>query len=161
MPTKTARPLELDDFDRAILQIVQRDNLMSHAAIGERVGLSASAVRRRLGAMREDKVIARDVALVDADRFGVTLVVTVTFAVETPEIYAAFEAQVQALTQVRQCYHVAGSADYILIVLAPSLQFYENWSMEQFMGNNAIRRYDSVVAWSCKKFETAIDSAEL
>ncbi|MEZ5961371.1 MAG: Lrp/AsnC family transcriptional regulator [Hyphomonadaceae bacterium] len=161
MPTKNAKPLELDEFDRAILQIVQRDNLMSHAAIGERVGLSASAVRRRLAAMREDKVIARDVAIVDANTFGVTLIVTVTFAVETPERYAAFEAQVQELSQVRQCYHVAGSADYILIVHVPSLQFYETWSMEQFMRNDAIRRYDSVVAWSCKKFETAIDSADL
>ncbi len=161
MPTKTAKTSDLDDFDRAILQIVQRDNLVSHAAIGERVGLSASAVRRRLGAMREDKIIARDVALLDADRFGVTLIVSVTFAVETPEIYAEFEAQVQALSQVRQCYHVAGSADYILIVQAPSLQFYETWSMEQFMSNGAIRRYDSVVAWSCKKFETAINSADL
>ncbi len=159
--TKTAKNLDLDAFDRAILQIVQRDNLLSHAAIGEQVGLSASAVRRRLGAMREAKLIARDVAILDADRFGVTLIVTVTFAVETLQSYTAFEAQMQTLPHVRQCYHVAGSADYILVVQAPSLQFYEEWSKAEFMSNDAIRRYDSVVAWSCKKFETAIDTAEI
>jgi Lrp/AsnC family leucine-responsive transcriptional regulator len=114
-------------------------------------------VRRRLGELRTRGVIARDVSILDANRFGPTLIVTISFAVESLEIYAAFERTVQTLPQVRQCYHVAGSSDYVLIVQVPTLQFYEEWSKQHFMNNDAIRRYDTIVAWSCKKFETAID----
>jgi Lrp/AsnC family leucine-responsive transcriptional regulator len=154
--TETATP-DLDRFDRAILAIVQSDNQRSYGEIGDKVGLSASAVRRRLGELRTRGVIARDVSILDANRFGPTLIVTISFAVESLEIYAAFERTVQTLPQVRQCYHVAGSSDYVLIVQVPTLQFYEEWSKQHFMNNDAIRRYDTIVAWSCKKFETAID----
>ena len=38
----------LDQFDRNILDIVQRDCQMKAEAVGEMIGLSASAVQRRL-----------------------------------------------------------------------------------------------------------------
>jgi Lrp/AsnC family leucine-responsive transcriptional regulator len=153
--TNIATP-SLDDFDRAILKIAQQDNQFSHAAIGERVGLSASAVRRRLGILRRSGVIARDVAILDPGAFGVTLIVTVSFAIESLDIYATFERAMQSLPNVRQCYHVAGDNDYVLVVQAPTLPFYEEWAKQHIMSNDAIRRYDTVVVWSCKKFETAI-----
>ena len=39
--------MELDGIDTAILQILQNDATWSHRAIGEAVGLSATAVQRR------------------------------------------------------------------------------------------------------------------
>lgn len=145
----------LDRFDREILKIVQRDNQLSHAAIGETVGLSGSAVRRRLARLRESGVICRDISIVSPAVSGITVFVTVSFAHETVALYRAFEEQAAALPQVQQCYHIAGEADYLLVVKVPSLEFYETWAMEQFMSNEAIRRYDSTIAWSCKKFEPA------
>ncbi|MEZ5946896.1 MAG: Lrp/AsnC family transcriptional regulator [Hyphomonas sp.] len=147
---------DLDLFDRAILNLVQRNNQLSHAAIGEQVGLSASAVRRRLGTLRTRGVIMGDVSLLDASTAGETLLVTISFAEESPEIYAAFERQMMGCGEVRQCYHIAGQSDYFLVVSAPSLRHYEEWSIRELMSNPAIRRYDTTVVWSCKKFETAI-----
>lgn len=146
----------LDSFDRAILETVQLDNQTTHAVIGERVGLSGSAVRRRLARLRSEGIIRKDVSLVSADRMGVSLVVTVAFATETPEIYVAFERQVADLPEVQQCYHIAGDQDFLLIVHAPSLQAFEEWAKAQFMRNAEIRRYSTTVIWSCKKFETAV-----
>ena len=161
MPNIATKPkMELDDFDRAILNFVQKNNLPSHAEIGEAVGLSGSAVRRRLTFLRNNGVIKKDVSILDTDALGVTLFVSVTFEKESPAIYDAFEKQAASLAEVQQCYHVAGAADYLLVVNAPSLPYYEKWSKEQFMSNEAIRRYDTTVAWSCKKFETFIDMSE-
>ena len=146
----------LDDFDRAILRIVQRDNQLSHARIGEDVGLSASAVRRRLARLRDAGIIARDVSIVETAGLGETLIVSVSFGEESPEIYDAFERQMQSLPEVRQCYHIAGDSDYLLVVYVPSLEFYEQWAKQQFMTNAVIRRYDTTVVWSCKKFDTTV-----
>ena len=64
-------PADLDAFDRDILKVVQGDNLLTHAQIGERVNLSPSSVRRRLTHMREQGVIAADVSIVDPTALGI------------------------------------------------------------------------------------------
>ena len=112
---------KLDDFDRAILNVVQRDSSLTHEAIGAQVSLSASSVRRRLAALREGGFILREVALLDGGESGVTLIVSLTLTEETPEAYEALDAVLANEAAVKQTYHIAGSDDYILIVNAPIL----------------------------------------
>lgn len=149
-------PKVLDDFDRRLLRLVQRDNQLTHAEIGDQVGLSASAVRRRLKILRDEGHIERDVSLLRQDEFGVRLIVTVSFQNESIETFDAFDKQIADTPEILQGYHTSGSVDYILIVQGPSLQWYEEWGKQAFMSNPDIRRYDTHVVWSCKKFETAL-----
>ncbi|WP_114520497.1 Lrp/AsnC family transcriptional regulator [Altererythrobacter sp. ZODW24] len=147
----------MDKFDEAILKIVQADNRMTNGAIGDHVGLSVSAVRRRLEALRDSGIIAKDVAILNPARLGVTLIVSVTFIEDKAEQYAAFDKSIAALPAVKQSYHVSGQADYVLIVQGPSLEWYEEWSKGHLMSDPIIRRFETAVAWSCKKFETSIE----
>ena len=122
--------------------------------------ITAKRDARYLRAARQLKQqgwIRAEVALLPPDLAGVTLLVTVRFGEESPSIYADFERQMRALAPVKQCYHTAGDGDYVLVVQLPNLRDYERWSIEQLMANPAIRRYDTVVVWSCKKFETSVD----
>lgn len=147
---------QLDRADRAILRMVQKDNQITHAALGEHVGLSTSAVRRRLGALRESGYILKDVSILRPDTFGVTLVVHISFGEDTPEAYKNFDSHIAKLPNVKQSYHVSGPTDYILIVQGPNLQWYEGWAKDNIMTLASIKRHDTSVVWSCKKFETAI-----
>ena len=147
----------MDKFDKAILALVQRNNQLTHSEIGERVGLSNSAVRRRLSHLRKTKVIEQDVSILKPDHCGVIFIVTVSFAVDTPEGYAEFDALMQSLPHVQQSYHISGIQDYVLIVHGPSLQWYEDWAKKHLMSNNQLKRHDTAVVYSCKKFETAIE----
>ncbi len=146
----------IDDFDRSILRIIQTDNDQTHQQIGDTIGLSGSAVRRRIKRMKEDGIIHKQVALLNPDMTGVTLVAFITFADDTIEAYQNFAEQSREAPEVLQCYHIAGETDFMLVCHVPSLQYYENWSMSTFMTNPAIRRYDTKIIYSCKKFETAI-----
>lgn len=152
---ESSRPT-LGDADRAILRIVQKDNQATHAAIGQQVGLSTSAVRRRLVALRENGYIIKDVSILRSDTLGVTLIVQISFGEDTPEGYAKFDQHINTLPNVKQSYHVSGSTDYILIVQGPSLQWYEEWAKENIMSQAAIKRHDTSVVWSCKKFDTTV-----
>ncbi|WP_422345349.1 Lrp/AsnC family transcriptional regulator [Parasphingorhabdus sp.] len=147
---------DLDDFDRRILKIVQSDNQRTHADIGEAVGLSASAVRRRLKLLRDTGFIEKDVAVLRSGEIGVRLIVLVSFQNESIEAFDAFDEQIRVTPEILQGYHISGPVDYCLVVQGPSLEWYEDWGKQTFMSNPAIRRYDSHVIWSCKKFETAI-----
>jgi len=146
----------LDPFDRALLDLVQRDNQLTHAVLGEQVGLSASAVRRRLKVLRDTGVISRDVSILAPGQAGVTLITTLSFGEESVEAYDAFDQQILDTPEILQGYAVAGTDDYVLIITAPSLSWYEDWAKAAFMSNPAIRRYDTRVVWSCKKFDTAV-----
>ena len=67
----------LDSFDRAILDILQRDNTTPQRAIGEAVNLSAPAVQRRIRRMEEEGVIQANVAVVDPHKVGRPLTIIV------------------------------------------------------------------------------------
>ena len=55
----------IDDFDRKLLARVRRNNLEPARVTAEAVGLSESAVLRRLRRLRAEGVIVRDVAVID------------------------------------------------------------------------------------------------
>lgn len=149
----------MDAFDRAILAIVQADNQLTDAEIGARVNLSGSAVRRRLRALRAQGVILADVAIVDPDRLGLTMIVQVAFDRDSPEAYDAFRDQMAAAAEVSQCYSVSGAFDFVLVAHAVSPAAYEEWAREALMRNPAIRRHETYVVWSRSKFTTAVTPA--
>src|SRR5262249_7394191 len=66
MPEKTrADMVELDRFDLAILEILQRENKRPQRSIAEAIGLSAPAVQRRVKRMEETGTIMANVAVVN------------------------------------------------------------------------------------------------
>lgn len=148
--------MELDDFDRKILRLVQADNRRTNTDIAEAVHLSEPSVRRRLDRLRKTGVIRADVALLDRARLGVTLIVTITFKDDSPEAYQAFGDRMRAEACVSECYSIAGPADFVVIAHAPNLPDFERWAHEAIMSDPAIRRYDTAVVYSTIKYETAI-----
>ena len=152
---------DLDQFDHAILDLIQADNQRTHAQIGDEVGLSSSAVRRRLKVMRDAGIIARDVAILKPSGSGVRFIMTLSFLDESLEAYEAFDAMVQTLPEVQQSYYVSGSVDYVLIIHGPSVEWYDTWSKRVFMSNPNIQRYNTHIVWANRKFETAIPSSQL
>ena len=142
------RSFVTDTFDDAILALVQSNNQMSHAAIGAQVNLSASAVRRRLKAMRGNGVIVADVAVVDPARRGLAFVVQVFFEREEPQSISEFVVQMRAESSVSQCYSVSGECDFWLVVHAQSPEAYESWGQTVLMSNPNIRRYSTSLVWS-------------
>ena len=151
--------MELDEFDLAILDIVQRDNQLSHGRIGTEVNLSASAVRRRLLAMRSAQIIVADVALTDPAKRGLTFITSVTFDREEPAAYEDFENRMLAEPAVAQCYSVSGDYDFILMVYAETPAAYAAWGKRVLMPNPAIGRYSTAIVWSRVKFTTLVEPA--
>ena len=148
--------MPLDSFDREILQLVQENNLLTHAHIGELVGLSPSSVRRRLKHLRASGVIEADVSIVNPDKERISVIVSVVFQRESVETERDFKQRMRDAPEVSQCYSVAGEIDFVLVVRAASNADYEAWGKRVLMSDPCIRRYDSHIVWSRVKFTTAI-----
>ena len=148
--------MPLDALDRALLRLVQQDNRLTHDRLGAAVGLSPSAVRRRLKGLRETGVIEADVAVLAPEAAGIQALVHVTFGDESVEADDAFRRRMREAPEVSQCYAVSGDIDYVLVVHAADLPSYEAWGKRSLMSDPAIRRYDTHLVWSRVKFSTAV-----
>ncbi len=110
----------IDATDRRILAVLQREGRITNAELSERVNLSASACHRRVQRLEAEGIIAGYVALLDARRLGrpTTVFVEITLQGQADELLEAFERAVRRIPDVLECHLMAGTADYLLKVVA-------------------------------------------
>ncbi|MCT4557055.1 MAG: Lrp/AsnC family transcriptional regulator [Pelagimonas sp.] len=112
--------MPLDETDKRILRVLQRKGRISNADLSEQVNLSASACHRRVQRLESGGFVRNYVALLDARKMGLpaTVFVEITLNAQADEVLEAFEAAVARVPDVLECHLMAGSADYILKVVA-------------------------------------------
>ena len=117
----------MDDIDRQLIDILQRDATLSIAQMAERVGLSATPCWKRIQKLEAQGVITRRVAVVDPERVGVGLsvLVSVEAGEHTPAWLERFSAGVDAMPEVMEVYRMAGDVDYMLRVVVADMQSYD------------------------------------
>ncbi len=140
--------IELDKIDRRILAVLQKDARRPAELIGADVGLSASAVQRRIVRMREEGVILAEVAVVDPKRVGrpLTMIVDVEVERERPELLASLKQWIAAEPCIQEAWYVTGAGDYVLIVVAREVDDFEAL-MQRLVAENAnVRRFQTRLA---------------
>lgn len=112
--------MDLDPTDRRILEALQKQGRMSNQELSEQVNLSPSACHRRVQRLEEEGFIKGYVALLDPRRMGrlTTVFVEITLSGQADEVLDAFERAVARVPEVLECHLMAGSADYLLKVVA-------------------------------------------
>lgn len=139
-----SHPPILDAFDHRLLEILQRDASLTLTALGEAIGLSPSAVQRRIARYRKSGLM-RQVAVLDADLMpAATLAaVWVTMERDTFRLHSAFRARMRAAPEVQQCYAVAGQWDYLVIIVARSVAHYREVAEGLFVDEGTVKRYET------------------
>lgn len=112
--------MQIDDTDRRILTVLQRKGRISNAELAEQINLSASACHRRVQNLEKKRIIKDYVAMLDprmVDR-RTTIFVEISLSGQAEDLLAAFEREVALIPDVLECHLMAGSADYMLKVVA-------------------------------------------
>jgi len=156
MPMDAQPPI--DAFDRKILARYQHGTLVSAAAIGAEVGLSAAAVQRRLKRLRASGAIEAEVAQLSPRALGlpVTCIVGVDLRVETSAELARFKNRMGTRAEVQQCYYVTGQADFVLVVIAASMEDYEAFTRETLLADENVQGFTTHVVLDRVKSGTSL-----
>ncbi|MCW5571212.1 MAG: Lrp/AsnC family transcriptional regulator [Anaerolineae bacterium] len=120
--------MELDRYDRRILEVLQADGRLPNQELAERIGLSPSPCLRRVRALEEAGVITGYRALVDARKLGLSLMALLHISMDkhTPERFANFEKKIAARPEVLECLLITGQeADYQLKVIVRDMDAYQ------------------------------------
>lgn len=149
---------ELDDFDRAILRILQKDNRTPQQKIGDAVNLSAPSVQRRIRRMEAEGVIAANVAQINPEAVGLplTIFVGVELISETPDEIDAIKSAFSNAPEVQQCFYVTGEIDFVLIVVTESMSAYEEFTRRMFFADGNIRKFQTFVSMDAIKTGCAL-----
>ena len=112
--------MTLDEIDRRILRALQRKGRLSNADMSEQVNLSPSACHRRVQRLEAEGYIRDYVALLNPRKMNVptTVFVEITLQGQADEVLDAFEKAVARIPDVLECHLMAGTADYLLKVVA-------------------------------------------
>ncbi len=112
--------MDMDATDRRILSALQKEGRLTNAELSERINLSPSACHRRVQRLEEAGLIDAYVALLNARKLGrpTTVFVEITLSGQADEVLEAFEREVRRVPDVLECHLMAGTADYLLKVVA-------------------------------------------
>lgn len=140
--------MTLDETDRALLTLLQAEGRLTNAELAERVGLSPSACHRRVRALEARGIVIGYAALVDADAVGrgLTVLVLVTLENQRRETMQAFEAAVEQVEDVMDCYLTTGAEDYLLRLMVRDARDYERVHRERLSGLPGVARLVSNIA---------------
>ena len=104
----------MDDKDRAILSILQRDDRTGYAEIGAKVKLAASSVYERVKRMERHGVIRGYGIKVDGGSLGLS--VTAFVNVATRAAASELVPRLAVFPEVEDCYSIAGADSLLLKV---------------------------------------------
>ncbi len=155
--TKMVQPL--DDRDRRILALVQRDAKLPQAEIARRVGLSAAAVNERLKKLESTGVIRRFAALVDPRAVGAPITAFVEVFIDNPRLEPGFIKRVLEMDEVQECHHITGEFSLLLKVRVADMGALQKLLIEGINACEGVRQTRTVMALSTHKEESYVPTA--
>jgi DNA-binding Lrp family transcriptional regulator len=119
-------PITLDETDRRILRVLQRNARISNVDLANEVGLSPSPCLRRVKLLEESGIIERFVTVLRGEEvgLGLTVFVRVWFKTQDAAITQQFAETVRNFPEVMECYLTTGECDAIMRVVTADLHAY-------------------------------------
>ncbi|MFG6463793.1 Lrp/AsnC family transcriptional regulator [Roseateles sp. DXS20W] len=153
--------MEKTELDRASLQILealQADARLSTQALAERVGLSATPVWRRVKELEDRGVIRGQVALVDREKVGLSILVLaqVSLVRHSEGAVEQFEQLVGTRREIIECHAITGDSDYVIKVVAADMKVYDLFLQQHIFKLPGVASVRSNVVLREVKYETAL-----
>lgn len=152
------KKLALDEIDYRLLDELQADAGRTLSALGELVGLSPSAVQRRMERYRSSGLLARTAAVLDP-RFSPDLVLAVCLVRmerESRRLHEAFQRRLLAAPEVQQIYEVYGEWDFVVVLVAAGMAHHNEVSERLLMDAPNVRKYSTLFVMNPARTGSAI-----
>jgi Lrp/AsnC family transcriptional regulator len=150
--------MKLTRSDRKLLDTLQTDIGLSQIEMVERSGMSRTSLWRRMRELEEQGVIASRVALLDPKAVGLQIHVLLSISMvgHSDRIRKAFETHVEGLPEVMECFSVSGDRDYLLQIVCPDMETYNDFLNSQILHHPSVQSASSSFALRRVKYTTAL-----
>jgi Lrp/AsnC family leucine-responsive transcriptional regulator len=148
----------LDRVDRRILDTLQADARISNQELAKRVGLSPAPCWRRLRRLEEEGFIAGYATLLNGSAIGLPILAyaLVTLDNHHTETVQQFDRLVEDRPEVLECHAMSGPNDFLLRIVAASMEAYEHFLSTQILQLAAVRSVNTSFVLRTKKSTTRL-----
>lgn len=149
--------IKLDETDIKILDILQKEGRITTKALADRLNLTTTPVFERIKRLEREKIIDKYVALLNPKKLDIKLTVFIFISLKnhTRSYLQSFVEEMNKYDEVMECYHVAGSFDFLLKVVIRDMDAYEAFLLTKLSINTNIAQVQSSFMLSRNKHSTA------
>jgi Lrp/AsnC family leucine-responsive transcriptional regulator len=148
----------LDRLDCRILETLQLEARITNQDLAQRVGLSPAPCWRRLKRLESEGVIAGYATLLSAPAIGLPIQAYALVSLENHhvETLSAFDRLVRERPEVLECHAMSGTNDYLLRIVAASMEAYERFLSSHVLQLTGVRAVNTSFVLRTKKFTTRL-----
>jgi Lrp/AsnC family leucine-responsive transcriptional regulator len=144
----------MNDIDRQLLALLQRDSTLSYAELGRRIGLSTSAVNERIKKLERTGAIRSWSVLVNPHAVELSLLAFMLVVLEGND--KTFADRIAAMPEVQECHHITGEFSYLLKIRVRDPEALEEFLMQKLRQIPGFSRTHTIVVLSSTKEEPAL-----
>ncbi len=147
------RSIKLDNTDKKILEILQRNAKITNAQLSQEIGLSPAPTLERVKKLENSGIIQSYHAKLDPNKIGlgVSTFVMVSLKGHNKENIEKFVSRIDLIPEIVECHHVTGSGDFILKIITEDITTYQTLMLEQVSNIDIVDNMQSMVILSTFK----------
>jgi DNA-binding Lrp family transcriptional regulator len=145
--------IKLDNTDRKILELLQRNSNITNALLAKEIGLSPAPTLERVNKLENGGVIKSYHAVIDPASvgLGVSTFVMVTLKGHNKENIEKFMNAINTVEEVIECHHITGAGDFILKIICADIAAYQQLMLEKVSNIDVVDSLQSMVILSTMK----------
>lgn len=123
----------LDETDKAILRILQKNSHLTVKELAERIHLSPSPTFERQKRLERLGYIDRYMAVVNPQKVGNSILVLCNIRLKqhTQELIQEFMDAVQHIDEITECYNTSGDFDFLIKVYIKDMKSYQQFMLHK------------------------------
>ena len=136
----------LDETDRKILRILQRNSDLTVKELAAKLHLSTSPTFERQKRLERDGYIERYLAVVNPPQVGngIMVLCNIRLKQHSQELIQEFMDVVQNLEEITECYNTSGDYDFLIKVYAHDMKSYQQFMLNTLGTINCIGSLHSI-----------------
>lgn len=147
----------LDETDRNLLALLQKNDRLSLAEIGQELKLAPSTVNDRIKRLIRNEIISGFHAAVNPEKVGLDLLAFVFVGWNDPAVETAFLKKVAESGAVLECHHVTGAWNYLMKVRLKNTRELERFLAQELKSIEGLMRTETLIVLSSAKEISALE----
>lgn len=147
----------MDEIDKKILEILQKDGRITNTNLAKKIGISPPPTLERVKKLEQKGFIDKYVCLLNPQKVGIETFtyVEVRLARHGSAAVKKFIQAINEVEEILECHHVTGEADFLLKIAVRDIPAYEDLVLHTLTNLPGVQHLKTMVVLSTTKKQTA------
>jgi DNA-binding Lrp family transcriptional regulator len=151
-PSRRKHRMDLDDVDRRILNVLQRDARLSFRNVARRLKVSDATVRSRVSRLEQNNVIKGFTTLIDPQEAGMEVIALIQLEVDSTRLPKII-SDLQTVNEVKLVMETGDRSNLILFVAFPTRDALNSFLDEHVRGVSGVQLLSVTLALGLSKYD--------